>query len=118
MDRSPWESQYEIQTLSREDGRRVFKPRGDLDWSASMTLRRVAVKAMLEGDEVLIDLSRLSFIDAVGLSAIVDCLRQARSVAGTVTLCNATPQVMRRIDLVTVPRPGIGWLGANADDAA
>jgi anti-anti-sigma factor len=83
-----------------------------------MTLRNVVSDAMLEGDEVLIDLSQVSFIDAVGLSAIVDCLRQARSIGGTVRLCNLRPQVRRRIGLVTVRRPSIAGLAANGHDSA
>jgi anti-anti-sigma regulatory factor len=68
-----------IQTITHEDGRRTCRPAADLDWFMSMTLRQVVSDAMLEGDEVLIDLSEVSFVDATALGAIVDCPRQARS---------------------------------------
>lgn len=107
-----------IRTICHRDGRRTCRPSADLDWSTSMTLRRVVRDAMLEGDEVLIDLSQVSFIDATGLSAIVDCLRRARSTGGTVRIGNARPQVLRRIGLVTIRPLNIAGLEASGPDAA
>ena len=93
-----------LETHIRND-EHVCRPRGDLDWRTSVALRQVIHDALSPGAVVVIDLGRVRYIDAVGLSAMGSILRQARSVGATVRLCNIDPQVRWWMDLVGVVSP-------------
>ena len=69
-----------IETHIRQDETVACKPSGDLDWRTSVSFRHAVHDALRPGAHVLIDLSQVSLIDAVGLSAIVGTLRRARAV--------------------------------------
>jgi anti-sigma B factor antagonist len=89
-----------VETHLRHDETVVCKPDGDLDWRTSVPLRHAAHDALQPGAQVLIDLSRVSYIDAVGLSVIAGTLRQARAVGAIVHVYNMQPPVRRRLELV------------------
>jgi anti-sigma B factor antagonist len=89
-----------IETHLRQDEAVVCKPWGDLDWRTSVSLRHAVHDALRPGGYVLIDLSRVTYIDAVGLSAIVGTLRRARAVGAVVGVYNMQPRVRRRMELV------------------
>jgi anti-anti-sigma factor len=91
----------------------VCRPWGDLDWRTSVTLRQVVHDALSPGAVVVIDLGRVRYIDAVGLSAMLSSLRQARSLGARVRLCNIDPQVRWRMELVGVVSPA-HWAPTSA----
>ena len=82
----------------------VCKPLGNLDWAAAMSLRQVVRKSLQPGFELVIDLSRVGSIDAVGMQTLVCCLRLARAFGCTARICNVRPPVRRLMDLVGVDR--------------
>jgi anti-anti-sigma factor len=73
-----------------------------LDWIGATSLRHAIHDWLRPGVDILIDLSRVDFIDAVGMSALVGCVRRVRKVGGEAHICNATPHVRQRMELVGV----------------
>jgi anti-sigma B factor antagonist len=107
-----------ISTDVRSDSSIVCKPLGNLDWSDAMSLRQVVRGPLQPGAEIVIDLSGVEFIDAVGMQAVVGSVRLARAFGSTARICNARPQVQRVMDLVGVDRLLMRSSNAVANDAA
>jgi anti-sigma B factor antagonist len=107
-----------IETYVCVDRQRLLVPLGDLDWVSAFSLRHAVHDLMEPGIEILIDLSRVESIDATGISALVGCARRVKAAGGTARICNAPPQVQRRLEHVGADR--LLWPGqqGNGSDAA
>ena len=92
----------EVETRVRADCSIVCRPSGGLDWISAVSLRHAIHDSLRPGVDILIDLSRVDFIDAVGMSALLGCVRRVRAVGGEALICNATPHVRQRMQLVGV----------------
>jgi anti-anti-sigma factor len=95
----------------------VCRPTRGIDWAAAMALRDTVRNRLQPGVELVIDLSRVDFIDAVGINAVVSAVRLARALGGTARICNARPQVQRRMVLVGVYRLLMRGTTVSADAA-
>jgi anti-anti-sigma factor len=107
-----------IETQVLADSSTVCRPSGSLDWTAAVSLRHAIGDLLRPGVDVVIDLSRVEFIDAVGISAIVGSVRRVRAAGGQARICGASPPVRRRLELVDVYRLVRGCAATNGDDAA
>ena len=97
----------------------VCKPPGNLDWAGAMSLRQKVRDSLQPGVEIVIDLSSVEFIDAVGMRAVVGAVRLARAFGATARVCNARPHVQRLVELVDVYRFVTGSVAARVGcDAA
>jgi anti-anti-sigma factor len=96
----------------------VCRPCGGLDWIGAVALRHAVHDSLRPGVDVIIDLSRVDFIDAVGLSALVGSVRRVRAVGGEAQICNATAQVRQRMELVGVYRLLTHSSARNGHDVA
>ncbi len=106
-----------IETQVLADSTIVCRPAGSLDWIAAVSLRHALGGLLRPGVEVIIDLSRVEFIDAVGISAIVGSVRRVRAVGGQAQMCGASPQVRRRLELAGVYRLLMPCSATNDHDA-
>jgi anti-anti-sigma factor len=79
-----------------------LKPLSDLDWVGASSLRHVLHDVLHPGIKLVIDLSQVDFIDAVGISAVVGSIRRVRAAGGTVELCNPRPPLRRLLELIVV----------------
>lgn len=93
-----------IEIYVDRDATTVCRPWGDLNSHTSAAFRQAAYDALLPagGGVVVVDLSRVPAIDAEGLSALLGCMRRARTMGATLHIRNARPQVRERLDLVTL----------------
>jgi anti-anti-sigma factor len=91
--------------LSRELDHWVVSVRGDLDSQTSLHLRSCLRKLSDAGDEVVVDLERVTFIDSAGIGALVDAHRHAEQVGRSLVL-RSPGRTTRRILEMT----GIGDL--------
>ena len=57
----------------------VCRPSGRLDWIGAVSLRHAIHDSLQTGLHMIIDLSRVDFIDAVGTSALVGSVRRCPS---------------------------------------
>jgi anti-anti-sigma factor len=102
-----------IDTPIRPGSKVVCKPSGDLDWHGATSLRQQVRASLRPGAEIVIDLSPVEFIDAAGMHAVVGSVRLARIFGATARVCNARPNVRRRMELVGVYRLVTGSLAAR-----
>lgn len=107
-----------IETHLLADSGIVCRPSGSLDWIAAVSLRHAVGHSIQPGVDVIVDLSRVEFIDAVGISALVGTVRRVRALGGQANICGASPEVRRRLELAGVYRLVMGCSARNGNDAA
>ncbi|MET8212811.1 STAS domain-containing protein [Streptomyces sp. NPDC005373] len=69
---------------------------GDLDLYSAPTVRDTLHEARSDHGRVVVDCSRLSFIDCTGLSALLAAARTARDTGAELRLC-AVPHALARL---------------------
>jgi len=82
------------------DGRTVVKLRGELDIANAEDLRQKLTTARQElGEQVVLDLADLEFMDSHGLSVIIHCYKAATAAGGGLTLAAPRPIVRRTLEV-------------------
>ncbi|MDP9071229.1 MAG: STAS domain-containing protein [Actinomycetota bacterium] len=87
---------------------------GDLDASTAGQYREATAYLWPNG-HLVIELSRLSFLDSAGLGALIGSIRRAREVGGDVALCCPRPSVARL--LATTGFDRMVTVASSADEA-
>ena len=100
-----------------EDMSMVCSPVGTLDWIGAVPLRHVIHDSLRPGVQVVIDLSQVDDIDAVGMSALVGSIRRVHAAGGHAEIRNPTRTVRRRLELVGI-HPLFMGQAATDNDAA
>jgi anti-sigma B factor antagonist len=94
-----------IEERVEPDGLRLSL-RGELDLATKCDLRRRLFHARSPGDDVLLDLSQLEFVDAAGAGMLLRALADSRRHGWNLRLDPVMPaQVARVFDLVGLQRP-------------
>jgi anti-anti-sigma factor len=91
-----------IETEARQQGTVICRPLGELNGSTAFLFRRL-VKA-LRPSELVIDLSRVTFVDAMGLEVLITTARTVHLEGSTVRVEKMNPRIRRRLELVGVDR--------------
>ena len=85
-----------IHIRSSDDDTQVFELQGSLDIATSPTVRAALLDAAERGQHrVIVDLSRLDFIDSTGLGALIGGQRRAKENGGEVRLVTREGQILR-----------------------
>jgi anti-sigma B factor antagonist len=79
-------------------------PEDDLDASNVAEFKRSIAPILQTETAVVLDLSRLRFVDSSGMGAILSCLRQLRAKGGDLKLCGMTKPVRTVFELVRMHR--------------
>lgn len=79
-------------------------PVDELDASNSGEFKRDIAPVLQANTKLVLDLSRLSFVDSSGLGALLSCLRQVSAKAGDLKLCGLSKQVRALFELVRMHR--------------
>jgi anti-sigma B factor antagonist len=79
-------------------------PVDELDASNAGELKRDIAPVLEANTRLVIDLSRLRFIDSSGLGAMLSCLRQLSAKNGDLKLCGMSRQVRATFELVRMHR--------------
>ena len=86
--------------VSRSESSVVVEVDGELDLATAPQLRDRLVALAEEGQtQVILDLTRLSFIDSTGLSVLVMALNRARADGGSVLIRNPSQSVLRILEI-------------------
>ena len=89
---------------------------GDLDMAGAPNLRQAVVRQVGEGrNQLVLDLSAVTFIDSSGLGAIIGALRRTRAHDGDLVLVVADPELRRAFELCDLDR--VFELHANLNNA-
>jgi anti-sigma B factor antagonist len=76
----------------------------ELDASNTGELKRDMAPILDANTKMVVDLSRLRFIDSSGMGAMLSCLRQVSSRGGDLKLCGMSKQVRSAFELVRMHR--------------
>lgn len=102
------------------DGNITFRPLGALDFATSMPFRHLVHDALAPDLTIVLDMSQVSLIDGVGLSAIVGFVRRAWLLGATIRIRNPRLTIRHQMRLVGLD----GFIDVqssaenNGDDAA
>jgi anti-sigma B factor antagonist len=79
----------------------VITVEGDLDLASAPALRALLHERIDAGEvHLVLDVSKLDFLDSSGLGVLVGAARRARTeMGGTVTLVKPSPSVLRLLEL-------------------
>jgi anti-sigma B factor antagonist len=85
-----------IHLRSSDDETQIFELQGSLDIATSPTVRAALLDAAQRGQHrIVVDLSRLDFIDSTGLGALIGSQRRAKENGGEVRLVAREGQILR-----------------------
>ena len=79
-------------------------PVEELDASNVTEFKRDMAPVLQAQLDLVLDLSRLRFVDSSGMGAILSCLRQLTARGGDLKLCGMNPQVRTVFELVRMHR--------------
>ncbi len=79
-------------------------PVEELDASNAGELKRDMAPILEANTRLVIDLTRLRFVDSSGLGAMLSCLRHVSSKGGDLKLCGLSRQVRAAFELVRMHR--------------
>jgi anti-sigma B factor antagonist len=82
----------------------VLIPVDELDASNVGELKRDVAPVLEANTHLVIDLSRVRFVDSSGLGAMLSCLRQLSAKGGDLKLCGMSKQVRATFELVRMHR--------------
>jgi anti-sigma B factor antagonist len=89
-------------------------PVEDLDASNAAEFKRDMTPVVDASTKLVLDLSRLRFVDSSGLGAFISCLRKLNAKGGDLKLCGMSKQVRAVFELVRMHRV-FDILGTQAD---
>jgi len=79
-------------------------PVDELDASNAGEFKRDMAPVLQANTSLVLDLSRLRFVDSSGLGAMLSCLRQLSAKSGDMKLCGMSKQVRGLFELVRMHR--------------
>ncbi len=82
----------------------VAVPVDELDAGNTAEFKRDMAPVLEAHAKVVLDLSRLRFIDSSGLGSFLSCLRKVNAKGGDLKLCRISTQVRTVIELVRMHR--------------
>lgn len=94
----------EIEVVEKE-GFHVVSPVGELDVYTVPLFRKVVLK--LEGDrrhDLVLDLTRVTFIDSSGLGSLIETFQKVQSVEGDIAFVIDNPRIIKILKLVDLDK--------------
>jgi anti-sigma B factor antagonist len=82
----------------------VSMPVEELDAGNTAEFKRDISPVLEVNTKVVLDLSKLRFLDSSGLGSFLSCLRKLNSGGGDLKLCGMSPQVRTIIEMVRMHR--------------
>ncbi len=93
----------EFSTESLGDDTVVVRGDGRLNMVSDPPMREVVTRAIEAGrPRVVVDLSRVQFMDSSGLGALISCLKSAREAGGDLRIVSPSAQVSMVLKLSNV----------------
>jgi anti-sigma B factor antagonist len=89
--------------VAPSDDRMVLRARGEIDLATAPELQSRAVSLLEQGHKhVVVDLRRVSFIDSMGISALILATRRARELGARFSVILGEKSAMRALDIAGV----------------
>ncbi len=89
----------------REEGEGiVITFEGDVDLQSSPQARKVLLDAVGRGRPVVVDLSRVGYIDSSGIASLVEALQRSRQKGGRFMLASVSDAALRVLQLARLDK--------------
>lgn len=91
--------------VEEKEGYHIVTPIGELDVYTVPLFRKVLLR--LEGDrkhDLVLDLSKVTFIDSSGLGSLIETYQKVTSVEGTIVFVIENPRFMKIMKLVNLDK--------------
>ena len=91
--------------VEEKEGYHIVTPVGELDIYTVPLFRKVVLK--LEGDrrhDLILDLSRLTFIDSSGLGSLIEIWQKVQTVDGEIAYVVSNPRILKVFKLVDLDK--------------
>ncbi len=91
--------------VEEKEGYHIVTPVGELDIYTVPLFRKVVLK--LEGDrrhDLILDLSRLTFIDSSGLGSLIEIWQKVQTVDGEIAYVVSNPRMLKVFKLVDLDK--------------
>lgn len=91
--------------VEEKEGYHIVTPRGELDVYTVPLFRKVMLK--LEGDrrhDIILDLTRVTFIDSSGLGSLIEAYQKAQAVEGEIAFVIDNPRILKVMKLVDLDK--------------
>src|ERR1700756_440371 len=91
--------------IKNEAGAAIFRLRGSLDVATSPSVRAALMETASEGNhEIVVDLTKLEFLDSTGLGALIGAHRRALENGGKVRLAVGEGAIARLLNITGLIR--------------
>lgn len=105
--------------VEEKEGYHIVSPIGELDIYTVPLFRKVVLK--LEGDrrhDLILDLTRVTFIDSSGLGSLIEIFQKVQSVEGEIAYVVDNPRILKIFKLVDLDKvfPVFSNLGRALQD--
>ncbi len=85
--------------VSRVNGQVLVTVEGELDLATAPQLRDQLVELSEDKVEIVVDVTRLRFIDSTGLSVLVMAFNRTRAAGGSMVVRNPSQSVLRILEI-------------------
>ena len=94
------------------DGKVVVGLSGEADLDRAPEIRKLMLEAVARGKDVVVDLTRITYIDSSGIASLVEALQAAGKAGTGFSLAAVCPEAMRvfklaRLDIVFTIHPDL-----------
>lgn len=87
------------QDLTEIEGKLLVKLEGDVDLEHCAPIRKLLLGAVAKGKDLLIDLSRVTYLDSSGVASLIEAMQIANKNGTALRLFAASSQVVRVFEL-------------------
>jgi anti-sigma B factor antagonist len=90
--------------ITERDGAVIVGFSGDVDLQSSPEARKILLECVARKILVLVDLSKVSYIDSSGIASLVESLQTARKRDGNLFLVSASEAALKVLELARLDR--------------
>ncbi len=90
--------------VREEQGKLVVSFQGEVDLEHSPKAREVLLGAVKKKQDVLVDLSEVSYIDSSGVASLVEAFQSSKKAGSSFGLVSVNPAALRVLELARLDR--------------
>jgi anti-sigma B factor antagonist len=90
--------------IAEQDGALIVGFSGDVDLQSSPDARKVLLECVARKMPVLVDLSKVNYIDSSGIASLVESLQTARKGGGSLLLVSVSEAALRVLELARLDK--------------
>ncbi len=101
--------------VTEVEGKLVIRLTGDVDLEHCVAVRKLLLDGVARGRDLLVDLSRVTYLDSSGIASLVEALQVARKNGTALRLFSLSVQALRVFELARLDK--VFAIHPDLDDA-